>query len=55
MAQFYKGLAEGIKNAIAIQEFLDNWIDLVAVVTRLDDNFGKKAQKNKDNYKPNNF
>jgi hypothetical protein len=40
---------------MTIQEFSDNWIDLVAVITRLDDNFRKRAQKNKDNYKPNNF
>jgi hypothetical protein len=43
MAQFYKNLAEEIKNAITIQEFPDNWIDLVAVTTRLNDNFKKKA------------
>jgi hypothetical protein len=55
MAQFYKSLAERIKNTIIIQEFPDNWIDLVAIATRLDDNFRRKAQKNKDNYKSNNF
>jgi hypothetical protein len=43
MTQFYKGLSEGIKNAIAIQKFPVNWLDLVATATRLDDNFRRKS------------
>jgi hypothetical protein len=55
MAQFYKGLSESIKNAITIQKFPQTWTDLVAMVTRLDDNFRRKSQKNKGTYKPHNF
>jgi hypothetical protein len=55
ITQFYKGLSEKIKNAITIQEFPANWLDLVATATRLDDNFRKKSQKNKGNYKNTHF
>jgi len=55
MAQFYKGLSEEIKNAMAIQEFPANWLDLVATATRLDDNFRRRAQENKGNYKNTHF
>jgi hypothetical protein len=55
MAQFYKGLSEGIKNAMAIQEFPSTWIDLVATATRLDDNFRRRSQESKRNYKNTNF
>jgi hypothetical protein len=43
MAQFYKGLSESIKNAIAIQKFPKTWKELVQIVTRLDDNFRKRS------------
>jgi hypothetical protein len=29
MAQFYKRLSEGIKNAIVIQKFLEGWTELI--------------------------
>jgi hypothetical protein len=43
IAQFYKSLSEKIKNAITIQEFSANWLDLIATATRLDDNFKKRS------------
>jgi hypothetical protein len=55
IAQFYKGLSEEIKNAIAIQKFSVTWVDLVVTITRLDDNFRKRSQKNKGNYRNTNF
>jgi hypothetical protein len=55
MAQFYKGLSEGIKNAMTIQEFPQGWTELVQITTRLDDNFRRKSQKKRGQYKHNNF
>jgi hypothetical protein len=55
MTQFYKGLSESIKNAMAIQKFPEGWTELVQIITRLDDNFRRKSQENRGQYKHNNF
>jgi hypothetical protein len=47
MAQFYKGLKPKIKDAMAIQEFPEDWDDLIKVATRLDDNFRRRDQEKK--------
>jgi hypothetical protein len=47
MAQFYKGLRPNIKDAMAIQGFPADWNTLIYQVTRLDDNFRRRAQETK--------
>ena len=39
MAQFYKGLKPKIKKIMAVTTFLNTWEDLIANISRLDDNF----------------
>jgi hypothetical protein len=47
MARLYEGLNIRIKNAIAVREFPDNWVGLINLSSRLDDNFRKKDVENK--------
>jgi hypothetical protein len=43
MTQFYKGLKANIKDIIVIQKFPETVDDLIETVTRLDDNFRRRA------------
>jgi hypothetical protein len=47
MARLYKGLSIRIKNVMAVREFLDNWVGLVNLFFRLDDNFRRRDAENK--------
>jgi hypothetical protein len=47
MARLYEGLNIYIKDAIAVREFLNNWVGLVNLSLRLDDNFRRKDAENK--------
>jgi hypothetical protein len=47
MARLYEGFSIYIKDAMAVREFLDNWVRLVNLFFRLDDNFRRKDAENK--------
>jgi hypothetical protein len=48
MARLYEGLSIRIKDVMAVREFLDNWIGLVNLFSRLDDNFRRRDAENKE-------
>jgi hypothetical protein len=47
MARLYEGLSVRIKDAMAVREFSDNWVGLVNLSSRLDDNFRRRDAENK--------
>jgi hypothetical protein len=47
MARLYEGLSTRIKDAMAVREFPDNWVGLVNLSSRLDDNFRRRDAENK--------
>jgi hypothetical protein len=47
MARLYKELSTRIKDVMAVREFPDNWIGLVNLSSRLNDNFRRRDAENK--------
>jgi Retrotransposon gag protein len=47
ITRLYKGLSTRIKDAMAVREFLNNWVRLVNLSSRLDDNFRRRDAENK--------
>jgi hypothetical protein len=47
MARLYEGLSTRIKNVMAVREFSDNWVRLINLFSRLNDNFRRKNAENK--------
>jgi Retrotransposon gag protein len=47
MARLYEGLSTRIKDAMAVREFPDNWVRLVNLFFRLNDNFRRRDVENK--------
>jgi hypothetical protein len=45
MARLYEGLKPQIKDAMALQQFPNNWVDLVQMAARLDDNFRRRTEE----------
>jgi hypothetical protein len=47
MARLYEGLSIRIKNVMAVREFPNNWVKLVNLSFRLNDNFRRRDAENK--------
>jgi hypothetical protein len=47
MARLYEGFSIYIKDTMAVREFPDNWVKLINLSSRLDDNFRRRDAENK--------
>jgi hypothetical protein len=47
MARLYEELSTYIKDVMAVREFLDNWVRLINLSFRLNDNFRRRDAENK--------